>query len=344
MTESADASTGFVGITGALSAGRMLREARQAQGLHIAALATSIKVTPRKLELLESDRVDELPDPAFTRALAQTVCRALKIDPAPVLKLLPAVSDRRLETVGEGLNTPFRDRPGQFVPNDWSVLQSPAVWGTLILVLAALAIWLAPMGFFERATSGLNAARDRSASASSPGASLVNEGGTTSPLADTPSGVGSLPMTAIGETAALSRSAGATSAPALTPFSQPATSMPGDDRSIGTRGVAGRDLADSTSSASPPPRAAPSTLPVARAATGLLQLRTTGASWVEVTDARGQSLLARLLQPGEAVGVDGVTPLKVRIGNASGTELSFRGQPLALTSYTRDNVARLDLK
>ena len=47
----------------------------RAQGLHIAALAAAIKVAPRKLELLEADRFDELPDATFTRALAQTVCR-----------------------------------------------------------------------------------------------------------------------------------------------------------------------------------------------------------------------------------------------------------------------------
>ena len=48
------------------SAGEMLRAARQAQGLHIAALATQLKVTPRKLELLESDQHAEL-QPAVRR-------------------------------------------------------------------------------------------------------------------------------------------------------------------------------------------------------------------------------------------------------------------------------------
>ncbi|MEO6362297.1 MAG: helix-turn-helix domain-containing protein, partial [Caldimonas sp.] len=44
----------------AMSAGRLLREARERQGLHIAALAASIKVAPKKLELLEADRFDAL--------------------------------------------------------------------------------------------------------------------------------------------------------------------------------------------------------------------------------------------------------------------------------------------
>ena len=95
----------------ASSAGALLRQARQAQGLHIAALAAAIKVTPRKLELLESDQFDQLPDATFTRALAQTVCRTLKVDSAPILALLPRPDVHRLGDVGAGLNAPFRSRP-----------------------------------------------------------------------------------------------------------------------------------------------------------------------------------------------------------------------------------------
>ena len=43
------------------TAGSLLRQARQSRGLHIAALATSIKVPPRKLELLEAVAVYFLP-------------------------------------------------------------------------------------------------------------------------------------------------------------------------------------------------------------------------------------------------------------------------------------------
>ena len=77
---------------GRKSAGTMLREARQARGVHIAALSVSIKVSQRKLELLEQDRLSELPDATFARALAQTMCRSLKIDAAPVLAALPQAS------------------------------------------------------------------------------------------------------------------------------------------------------------------------------------------------------------------------------------------------------------
>ena len=43
-----------------------------------------------------------------------------------------------------------------------------------------------------------------------------------------------------------------------------------------------------------------------------MQLRTPAPSWVEVTDARGRALLSRLVQPGEALGLDGAAPFRVR--------------------------------
>lgn len=135
-----------------LTAGQMLRQARQARGLHIAALATSIKVLPRKLEALEADRYDELPDATFTRALAQTVCRSLKIDPAPVLAQLPKASGMQLDSLG--LNTPFRDRQAHPSRKDAGKKNAeggaglqPQVWLPLLLVFGAVVLYFAPEDF-----------------------------------------------------------------------------------------------------------------------------------------------------------------------------------------------------
>ena len=60
--------TDSVKPTSTLSAGALLRAARQAQGLHIAALAASIKVSQRKLELLIDCRSCRMP-PSRARSL-----------------------------------------------------------------------------------------------------------------------------------------------------------------------------------------------------------------------------------------------------------------------------------
>lgn len=270
------------------TAGSILREARQAQGLHIAALAASIKVAQKKLDALEADRLDELPDATFTRALAQTVCRALKIDPAPVLALLPAPAGQRLEQVGGGINTPFRERPGRHEPSDWSAMASPAVWGPLLLVIGAAVLYLLPPGWL----AGFQLSPAPAASA--PAAS---DAGTSSVTIVMPpdSIAQEVPVPA--------------SAPAL---------------------------------ASAQPASAPAVVTAPPA--GMLQMRTTAQSWIEVRDARSTVLMARMLEPGETVALDGVAPLKLKIGNAGATEVVFRGQPLDLAPSTRDNVARLELK
>lgn len=275
----------------AMTAGGLLRQARQAQGLHIAALAAAIKVTPRKLELLESDQFEQLPDATFTRALAQAVCRTLKVDAGPVLALMPPPRGHRLEEISEGLNTPFRERPGRLVPGEWVSFSSPLVWVAGLLVLAALAVYFMP-------ASWLPAARER----------LSAEAGVTVPA-----------------TVIEAASAAAVVAPAASAGLETlAPVVAGPAASAGVAEMPANPL---------------EAVPV-----GVLQVHADERSWVEVTDARGRSLISRLVEAGEDVGLDGVMPLKVRIGNAGATKVVFRGQPLELGAFTRDNVARLELK
>jgi cytoskeleton protein RodZ len=121
--------------------------------MHIAVLAASIKVAQRKLEALEADRYEELPDITFARALAQAVCRALKIDAEPVLSRLPqggAGQAQGLVHVSGGLNAPFRDRPGREEPNDHALFRRPVFWATALVLLAAAVLALAPDNLRQR--------------------------------------------------------------------------------------------------------------------------------------------------------------------------------------------------
>ena len=291
-------------LSGAPTAGRLLREARERQGLHIVALAAMIKVAPKKLEMLEADRLDALPDATFARALAQTVCRALKVDAAPVLALLP-VSGHRLEQVGRSLNTPFRERPGTLGQRDGPAFAaSPAFWITGLILLAAVTVYLLPAGMLR---VGANRTPAASAATTAP-KELPGMPPDTVVLPDPAPTVGGSPQ-ASNSTARVQETSEAASAALAAP-------------------------ADVAAAAATP----------ATANAGILEVHTSGNSWVEVIDARGQALISRLMQAGETVGVDGPPPLRVRIGNAAATRLVFRGQPTELAAFTRDNVARLDLK
>ena len=288
MSESPESTESFDAVpVRPTTAGGLLRQARQAQGLHIAALAAAIKVTPRKLELLEADQFDQLPDATFTRALAQAVCRTLKVDATPVLALLPPPNGHRLEQVASGLNTPFHDRPGRLVAREWASVANPVLWVVAVIVVMTLAVYALPPSWLPFSNAAVTRPR--------------------------PAEVIVAPAPDITGAAASSAPAVVQGAVTLTP--QVAVIAPSE----------------------------PDPVAVA-AASGVLQFRASAQSWVEVTDAAGQSLIARLLEPGESVGLDGVMPMKVRIGNAGGMQVVFRGQPLELAAHTRDNVARLELK
>lgn len=128
------------------TAGALLRNARQSQGLDIAALAALLKVPVYKLQALEQDQSELLADPVFARALAASMCRILKLDPAPVLHRLPAIAAFKVTSQNRGINTPFRARSNisrNAVPF-WSHISRPAVLVGLALLLGAFVLMFLP--------------------------------------------------------------------------------------------------------------------------------------------------------------------------------------------------------
>lgn len=95
--------------TPATSPGALLRQARERKGVTLQALSEATKVAVSRLEALEADRWAALPDLAYARNLAHTVCRALETDPSVVMAGLPAATRHALERVDEGLHEPFRE-------------------------------------------------------------------------------------------------------------------------------------------------------------------------------------------------------------------------------------------
>lgn len=127
------------------TAGALLLAARQSQGLDIAALAALLKVPVHKLQALEQDRSDLLADPVFSRALAASMCRVLKLDPSPVLHRLPAITAFKMTSQNRGINTPFRARStSRNVVPFWSHFSRPAILVGLALLLGSLVLVFLP--------------------------------------------------------------------------------------------------------------------------------------------------------------------------------------------------------
>lgn len=298
----------------------MLRAARQQQGLHIAALAAAIKVSPAKLESLESGRYHELLDIAFSRALAQTVCRMLKIDPTPVLAQMPGAPPDALGRVDGGLNMPYRERPGRVVPGDWAPWRHPVLWLVALLLIAAAAFVLVPA----------TVVRDLA---------LPGSAGT---LPVMPPGGAAAAQPAGADTGA-APAAGAASGPGLAPK----TASPGElginaALTLGAAATPRTELPAATSGALVGD-ANPNANANANANGDAVMLRALQPTWVQAVDGTGQTLMARLLPAGETVEMTVTPPLRLKIGNVSGTELSFRGHRVDLSTATRDNIANVTL-
>lgn len=305
------------------TAGTLLREAREAAGLHIAALAVSLKVPVKKLEALEADRLDLLPDAVFVRALASSVCRNLKVDAGPVLALLPQTGAPRLAREEPGLNAPFRppsDGPG---PSMWDQVSRPALLAMLVLLMAALVLIFMPP--LHRTGEVASAPEPVAVPMAAP--VQVPQGTAVEPAAPAPSAAPAAQPT-VAVTAPAASPAVSVSAAKSTPTVASPTLVvtPASPAAIGAAPSASASAA----------AAAP--------ASGLVVFRTTGPSWVEVTDAKGVVTLRRTLAAGESAGASGALPLTVVVGRADVTQVQVRGKPFGIAQLARDNVARFEVK
>lgn len=299
---------------GEVTAGQLLRQAREAAGLHVAALAVALKVPVRKLEALEEDRLDLLPDAVFVRALASSVCRTLKIDPQPVLDRLPQTAAPRLIQDHDGINTPFRAPSDGAGPSWFDQLSKPVYLAVFALLLAALVVILLP------ATQGDETAAAKSDMIAAP-VPVVIPAAPVEPPAPAAAPAEPAPAAAVASPAPAVPAAPAVQAKAAPVEKSPAAAaMP------------------------PAPVAAAAPATAVPAAGGLVVFRTKGPSWVEVTDAKGVVALRRLLSAGETAGASGALPLAVTVGSANSTEVQVRGQAYDLTPVSRDNVARFEVR
>lgn len=291
-----------------VTAGTLLREAREAAGLHVDTLAANLKVPVRKLEALEQDRYDLLPDAVFVRALASSVCRSLKVDPQPVLQRLPQGNQPRLPQEGDGLGAPFRapsDGPG---PGVMQHVSRPVALIVLALLLAALVLIFLP----TRHDAGPASQQAETAQPAAEPAPTA-----TAQVAESPAAAPDAPPVA----AAPAPMPPAPAAPVAAPMTAAPAAVP-----------APAPAADAPAAEAPP------------AAAGIVVFRTRGPSWIEVIDARGTTQLRRLMGAGESAGAGGALPLEVTVGDAAQTEVFVRGKPYDLARSARDNVARFEVK
>lgn len=292
-----------------------LREAREAAGLHIAALAAALKVPVRKLEALEAGRYGDLPDLTFARALASSACRHLKVDPAPVLEQIPQNPIPALAERDSAINAPFKGSSDAPAPNPLSWLSKPALLGAIVLLLAALVILFLPQ------------------SAQPPEA--VPVAAPAAPMAAPAAPIFQSSAPAAGDSAAPAPAAGSDTPPAAGDGGAPAAPAVEPAPSLGP-------------AANPAATPAPGTQAPASGTTAaegaVLRLEARQESWAEVTNGTGTVVLQRLLQPGERVEFSAAPPYAVLLGQAAGVQVTLRGRTFDAAAIARNNVARFEAR
>ena len=290
------------------SAGAMLKNAREAERLSIAVLAVSLKVPVKKLEALEADRFDLLPDNVFARALAASVCRTLKIDPAPILERLPHPTAPKLKTDESGVNTPFRTSGDKFNLSFLNQLSKPFVLAVLVLLVGVAVLVFLPL--IQRAEIA-NVLKSDVAAISFPlKAPMRLDNGAISEIAAQPQ----LPDSTVSTLSSAPLTVNQASV-------VPLETLPGSMATPLTPMMAGSG-----------------------ATTGTVVLTAHRSSWVEVVDANGVVQVRKTMKDGETVGASGVMPLSVVVGRADTTEAKVRGKPIDLLRLAKDNVARFEVK
>lgn len=315
------------------TAGALLRQAREAAGVDLASLAAALKVSVKKLEALEGGRLDQLHDAVFLRGLASSVCRTLKLDPGPVLGLLPQSTAPRLADDESGLNTPFHT-PGDIAKTPFlDRLSRPMVLAALAVLMGALVLIFFPSSE-QRAELGAIVARPPAAPAeTAPVAAAVpapQPPAAAVPAAPVVPAAKPVAVVPVPAPAPVREAPVAQSRP-VAPVNAPAKPAP----------VAAPVLAPPPVAAGVAPEA-----PVRKklASTGIVVFKTREASWIEVTDAKGAIQLSRVIEPGEPVGASGPLPLSVSIGRADVTEVQVRGKPFPLEPVTKQGVARFEVQ
>ena len=126
------------------SAGALLRAYREEAGLEQETLAAALKVSPQKLQALETDNYDALPAIYFARGLAANICRHLRRDAAPVLAKMP--DEKPAMPISKSTDAAMHE------PSMSATSMGPGSGGmpkwmfavAALLVLAAIAVFVVP--------------------------------------------------------------------------------------------------------------------------------------------------------------------------------------------------------
>lgn len=300
------------------SPGQAIRAARERQRLSLDELASRTRLARTTLEALERDAFDQLLEPVYVRGYYRKCARILNLPEEPLIEAYssmytppPSAAPARLRLASGGELGASSRLP-----------RSLAVIAPIAAIVVCGVIWV------------MHSARNATPPAS-PVQMLDSQGNVvmeSAPLdgaAQAATAIGGAPggQTIAGSVPAPADATGATSDGAVPPGTSPSDA-----------GVATAPTPGTVGAAATTPGADAATVANAAAVGGTqLVLQFNAISWARVEDRSGKSLLSGVISAGETRTVDGQPPYSVFLGNAPGVTVQFRGQPVDVKPFLKDN-------
>ena len=298
--------------------GSRLRAAREARGLDVETCAHALRLPVRVLRQIEGNVYEGIDYQVYLGGYLTKYARYLGVDELEVKGELERIKPSQPTLVATG-----------GISHSRYLLEHYARAATYVVLTAAIVvptIWLGVRGTLDRDVSHLApldatpvAQVDAPASASSTTTSASTPSVANAAAPDTGNGV-------------------ASTAPSAQPAATPAPAAQQQDQQPLMASMAPFPNLGGDATHAAPQQPAPTAAAVGNGAHSLV-LSLQGASWVEVTAKDGSRLEYGLLPAGSSKTYHSDQPLEVRIGNASGAQVMLDGQPMALDSYRRSNVA-----
>jgi len=314
-----------VSVTASL--GAVLQAAREAKKLSQQDVSDSLRYSVKQIDALEHDAFELLPDAMITRGFIRNYARLLEIDSAPLLDIYRQLSPAQSPSL---LAVNPSMQPVQLTKDDKPWLTY--ILGS-ILVLFFLLAWFVYIEYLPQQS------KEQDEAAQQVAAPVVETPADTQESAEVALPEATLPEPALpaaerqfAEDAVSSPDAGATQ-PASN--AQPAAQANAPVQPAAT--VAPSVPAKPEPQAKLEPQAPASALKK-------VNLSVTDKTWVRVSDKAGQILYEATLNAGDTQSLSFQAPFNVVIGNAKAATVNVSGQALDLVSYTRSNVARINLE
>lgn len=313
------------------SPGELLRREREAQGLDRDEVADALNLRPAVIQGLESDHYEEVPVPAYRRGYLRSYAQLLGLDDRAILDAYRAHCG--------GDDTEQRVTPVQ-------VNRPPSRLGAWLFRLVTLLVIAGMVGLTLMWWQSRGGSEPPMPGDSGPVAVDSLDGSTTVTEGDEPDARnGDWTQ----EVAATSADESAAEPDAVDGAGAPADDTTAPDADPATAESTVESTVESADADSAEADAADATTETADAATELpdttvLELTFNEQSWTEIFDADNQRIFVGLQQPGTSARVEGTPPFRLTVGNATGVELNWGGEPVDLTARAgANNVARFTL-